>query len=454
MFSNLRMHFVGIGGVGMSGLAEAYHRLGAIVTGSDTQLSATTRRLQSLGIQVYEGHKADHVGENVDVVVYSSAIPENNAELLEARRRKIPLIARAEALAHLMYLRRSVAIAGTHGKTTTTSLMAEVMIQAGLEPIVVVGGRLIRFDSTAFVGGGEWLVAEADESDRSFLHLRPEIAIITNVDNDHLDFYGSFNNLLDAFYEFALKIPFYGFVMYCADDPWLQRLFEQFPKRAFSYGKHYRADFVLEILDKQVFQIKHKDKILGPFKVNLWGEHNLYNSGAVVSVGYLLGISNDVMARALAQFQGVERRMEPLINWDGDLEVFSDYAHHPTEIQATINAFRDRYPDRMLWVVFQPHRYSRTRLCWDQFLTAFKGVNKLYITDIYPAGEAPLPYISGERMAQEVKYPNEVYYFPIDKIKHVMNDFKSQSQPGVLIFMGAGDIHRKAKAFINEICGR
>ena len=363
-----KVHFIGIGGIGMCGLAELLHNLGAQVTGSDASENPHTVRLKQMGIPVAYGHAADNLGD-CDVVVFSSAVKENNVEYSAARKRKIPLIRRAEALAQIMNLKRGIAVAGTHGKTTTTSLTASIFLAAGLDPTIIVGGRLDIIKSTAQLGQGEWLVAEADESDGSFTHLSPETVIITNIDNDHLDHYRTIENLEAAFLDFAARIPFYGAAIVCGDDERVRRLFSRFGKRWISYGLNADNDYVLKKVNGH-WQALHGDQVVMEFDCAMPGTHNALNALAASLAAQHAGIGFDVAAQAVAGFQGVDRRFQHKASVRG-IDFYDDYGHHPTEIRAVLSGVKEKFPQHRLVTVFQPHRYSRTQLCWNDFLTCF-----------------------------------------------------------------------------------
>lgn len=433
-----KFHFVGVGGIGMCGLAELLHNMGAQVSGSDLSENANTEHLKQIGVKVFRGHLAENVGA-VDVVVFSSAVKDTNPEIQEARAKKIPLIPRAEALAEIMRLKRGVAVAGTHGKTTTTSMAGAIFLAAQVQPTIVVGGRFDLIKSTALLGNGEWLVAEADESDGSFSKLSPEMAIITNIDSDHLDHYKSFENLQKAFVSFAQKVPFYGKCIVCGDDPQVRGLFETFPKRIIFYGFDEKNDFVLKG-EKGKYELFENTltarKKLGEFELKVPGRHNALNAVAALVCGLQAGFSFEICKAGLAKFEGVDRRFHFKGERSGIL-VYDDYGHHPTEVKATLQAFREKFPERRLVVYFQPHRYSRTESCWHEFTTCFNQCDRLILTDIYPAGEAPIAGITSERLSQEVKQ-DDVHYMP--KSQGMAAEIASQLKTGdVFITLGAGD---------------
>jgi len=440
-----KIHFVGIGGVGMSGIAELFHAIGAKVTGSDISDGLAIEHLRNLGIEVFIGHDASHVVD-VDVLVYSSAVNKVNPELTQAVKLGVPIIPRAEALAELMRLKRGIAIAGSHGKTTTTSFTSQIFLQSGRRPTVVVGGKLRSINSGAQFGDGDWLIAEADESDGSFSKLSPEIAVVTNIDNDHLDYFKNFDNLKEAFYQFALRVPFYGFVLYCGDAPYLRDIFAHFPKRAFSYGFEDGNHFLVKSR-RHDYEIFFMGQSLGCFTPPLLGDHNILNATASLVVALRSGIPFEAAAEALSKFSGVERRLHHL-GTGGGVEYYTDYAHHPTEIRACIQAFEQMYPLRRLVIAFQPHRYSRTELCWNEFKSCFEGAHLTMVTDIYPAGEKPINGISSQFLVAAVGSSN-VTYIPKENLSAALS---SQCRPNdVIVFMGAGDIYKMSKDILPEL---
>ncbi len=400
------IHFVGIGGIGMCGIAELLHDQGYRITGSDLCEGTTTDRLRALGVEVTSGHDARHVGE-ADVVVVSSAIRPTNAEVQEARRRGIPVIPRAEMLAELMRLQDGIAVAGTHGKTTTTSLIAHVLERAGVDPTVVIGGRLARAErrSGARLGGGDFLVAEADESDGSFLRLQPVIAVVTNIEPEHLDHYGSMEALREAFVRFANQIPFFGLCVLGLDHPGVQELLPRLSRRWTSTGFSPQAFWGASEPELHPggtrFEVRRGDEALGRVELPLVGRHNVQNALAALAVADEVGVPFDIARDALAVFPGVERRFEIRGEVDG-VRVIDDYGHHPTEIRATLAAARAVHPGRIV-VVFQPHRYTRTRDLFDDFATAFHDADLLVVTEIHAAGEPKLPGVEAAALAQAIR---------------------------------------------------
>jgi UDP-N-acetylmuramate--alanine ligase len=400
-----RLHFVGIGGIGMSGIAEVLLTLGYDVRGSDLQMSPAAKRLAGMGVKIFIGHAIAHVGD-ADVLVTSTAVRPLNPEVLEAKRRGIPVIRRAEMLAELMRLKYGIAVAGTHGKTTTTSLVATILAQGGFDPTIVIGGRLKSISTNARLGAGEYLVAEADESDGTFLRLIPTIAVVTNIDLDHLDHWrGGLPQILDAFTDFVNKVPFYGAAILCHDHPNVQTLLPRLEKRYLTYGLSPQATFSAD--DVQVkegamaFTVKRQGELLGRVQVGLAGRHNVQNALASIAVAEEVGVPFDVTAKALRDFEGIARRFEVKGEVAGVL-VVDDYGHHPTEIRVTLEAAKEAYARRLV-VAFEPHRYSRTRDLLDDFAQAFNISNVLLITDIYAAGESPLPGIGGAELCEVVR---------------------------------------------------
>ncbi|MES3038130.1 MAG: UDP-N-acetylmuramate--L-alanine ligase [Bdellovibrionota bacterium] len=438
--NQIKFHFVGIGGIGMCGLAELFHTMGAPVSGSDIGENGNTQRLKSLGIKVQIGHKAENV-TGADVVVFSSAISFGNPEMMEARSLGIPLIPRAEALAEIMRLKRGIAIAGTHGKTTTTSLVASAFLANNMNPTIVVGGRFDRINSTAKLGDGEWLIAEADESDGSFQKLTPEISIITNVDSDHLDYYKSFENLQKAFIEFANRIPFYGKCIVCGDDAQTRSLFDNFSKKMIFYGFDSKNDYILEKV-KDAYQITEHDPIakentvVGSFKLQLPGRHYALNALAAVLAANAAGIEWKDACKGVETFEGVDRRFQFKGEAKG-ISIYDDYGHHPTEVRVTLEAFREKFPDRRIVVLFQPHRYSRTETCWHEFTQCFTLADKVILTDIYAAGENSIPGITGKRLVEDIKHKDKTYVPRQGAIHEQI--FADLKKGDVFLTLGAGD---------------
>jgi UDP-N-acetylmuramate--alanine ligase len=399
------IHFVGIGGVGMSGIAEVLANLGYRVSGTDLKESETTRRLTQLGCRCSLGHRAEAV-HGADVVVISSAVPPTNPEVVEARRHGTPVIARAEMLAELMRMKYGVAVAGSHGKTTTTSMVAAVLHAAGLDPTAVIGGKVNALGAHARLGEGDLLVAEADESDGSFLKLTPTVAVVTNIDPEHLDHYGDVAALERAFIDFINKVPFFGLAVLCLDHPTIQGLLPQIEKRHATYGLASQADYRARELSfdgmTSRFVAVHRGEVLGPVEVRMPGAHNVLNALAVLAVSDFLGIPFDVYRRALAEFSGVQRRFTVRGEERGVL-VVDDYGHHPAEVRATLAAARAAFPSRRLVVAFQPHRYSRTRDLLEEFSRSFYDADCLLLTEVYAAGEEPIAGADGAALFEAVR---------------------------------------------------
>ncbi len=438
--SKSKFHFIGIGGIGMCGLAEVLHNMGAKVTGSDLAENANTIHLKEIGISVFKGHSADHVGE-ADVVVYSSAVQFGNPEIAEARSREIPLIPRAEALAEIMHLQRGIAVAGTHGKTTTTSMVASILLTANSSPTIVIGGRFSAIKSSAQLGEGEWLVAEADESDGSFNRLSPELAVITNIDSDHLDHYKSFDNLVKAFSDFALRLPFYGACVACGDDPHVRKALDNYPKRVYYYGFNAKNDFVIKGSNShyEIFKfdrIKQTHQKWSEMDLKIPGKHNALNATAAFITGWLAGYSVDICKKGIAAFEGVDRRFQFKGEKNG-IRVYDDYGHHPTEVSAVLDAFKEKYPLNRLVVYFQPHRFSRTQSCWIEFTKCFQQADYLLVTDVYAAGESPIPGVNTKKLVEEIKHEKKFY---LPKNNQEVDQILVQLKKGdVFVTLGAGD---------------
>ena len=422
----------------MCGLAELLHNLGAQVTGSDAFENAQTTRLRGLGLKVTIGHDEPNLGD-CEVVVYSSAVREDNVEFAAARRLKIPLIRRAEALADIMTLKRGIAVAGTHGKTTTTSLTASVFLRAKLDPTIIVGGRLDVIKSTAQLGQGEWLIAEADESDGSFTHLSPEVVILTNIDNDHLDYYKTFENLQNAFLDFAGRIPFYGVAIVCGDDKTLSQVFKRFGKRWISYGIEATNDYVLK-REVDHWTVTSEGQKVGVLRPAMPGRHNALNALAAILAGMQAGVSFADGAAAVAEFGGVDRRFQHKATIRG-IDFYDDYGHHPTEIRAVLSGVKEKFPSRRLVTIFQPHRFSRTQLCWNEFRTCFGDTDELVLLDIYPAGEVPVEGVSSPRLATEIDHGACRYLSRVEDPS--LAGVRDMLKPGdIVLTLGAGDISR------------
>ncbi len=450
MFGRIkRIHFVGVGGAGMSGIALLLKNLGFEVSGSDIQASEVTERLMREGIKVFIGHQAENCTD-AEVVVFSTAVADDNPELVFARAHGIPVIRRAEMLAELMRLKFSIAISGSHGKTTTTSLVTHVLTRAGLDPTAVIGGRIVGAETGARLGQSEYLVAEADESDRSFVLLYPSIAVVTNIEPEHLDYYKNIQDLKKEFLRFVNRVPFYGSVILCMDSPAVRSFRNRVSRRVVTYGIDTEADFTIRDLQlyrfSSAFTVVYDGKEIGRFSLAMAGRHNVQNALAAIAVGVELGIDFVTIEQALATFTGVHRRLEKKGDVNG-IEVFDDYGHHPTEIRVTIEALRHAYPERRILVVFQPHRYTRTKLLAEEFGTAFDRADELVITEIYAAAEPPIPGVDEGLIVNAVRRRGRaglaVHHIP--KLNEVPNFISGQLKRGdVVLTLGAGSITKLA----------
>ncbi len=448
------IHFVGIGGIGMSGIAELLLNLGYKVSGSDLKASDLTRRLQRLGGVIYEGHAAHQI-KGADVVVISSAVRPDNPEVREAKKASIPVIPRAEMLAELMRLKYSVAVAGAHGKTSTTSLVASVLAAGGLDPTVVIGGKLKGIGSNALLGKGEFIVAEADESDGSFLKMAPTIAVVTNIDREHLDFYADLAAIQEAFLTFLHRIPFYGLAVLCLDNEPVQSLIPRMEKRFTTYGMSVQADFKAKEVAfdglKSRFWVFHKEKTLGRIVLNLPGTHNVSNALAAVAVGMELGIDFEKIQNALASAKGVQRRLE-IKGEAGGVTVVDDYGHHPTEIKTTLDAVKRCWPGRRTVVVFQPHRFTRTRALFDDFTRAFYQSDVLLVLPVYAASEPEIEGVSGRRLSEGIRAHGhkEVHY--VSDLEGVPERLEALLKPGdLLLTLGAGDVYKAGEKILERL---
>lgn len=437
----------------MSGIAEVLLNMGYCVTGSDLSHSETVKRLEGIGGKIFIGHHPSNVGQ-AQVVVVSSAVSPNNPEVLAARERLIPVIPRAAMLAELMRLKYGVAIAGAHGKTTTTSLVASVLAEGGLDPTAVIGGKLNRFGSHAKLGQGDLLVAEADESDGSFLRLSPTIAVVTTIDREHLDFYRDLDQIQGAFLDFLNKVPFYGLAVVCLDEEPIQQIIPQLNVRHLTYGMTPQADLVASDIDlrgwESEFTVHFHRKSLGRFRLALPGLHNIDNALAAIAVGLELEVGLPAIQKALAEFGGVERRFH-LVGERRGVIIVDDYGHHPTEIKATLAAAKSGFHQRLV-VIFQPHRYSRTRDLLKEFGTAFNQADRLILTEIYPAGESPLEGISGQSVYDQVKQHGHKDVLFIPSHDAILDQVVSTVRPGDMILtLGAGDIWKIGKAVLERL---
>ena len=449
-----RVHFIGIGGVGMSGIAEVLCTLGYQVSGSDNADNAVTRRLASLGASISKGHAAANVLD-ADCIVVSSAIKPDNPELQEAHAQRIPVVQRAEMLAELMRFRRGIAVAGTHGKTTTTSLTASVLAEGGLDPTFVIGGQLLAAGANARLGGGQWLVAEADESDGSFLRLSPAVAIVTNIDADHLENYGGdFEQVKRAFSEFLHRLPFYGLAVLCIDDAEVAVLAANTSRHVVTYGFAEHADVRAEEVSQQGGRMHYTlclpDGSRTACTLALPGKHNVQNALAASAVAWQLGVANDAIARALQNFAGIGRRFNQLaklpLATGGDVVLVDDYGHHPKELAAVFEAARGGWADKRLVVAFQPHRYSRTRDLFDEFAAVLSTVDALVLTEVYPAGEAPIAGADAKSLARSIRTRGRVDPVVVGSAGELADALAGVLRDGdLLLMMGAGDIGAAAQ---------
>ncbi len=455
-----RIHFVGIGGIGMSGIAEVLLNLGFNVSGSDLKGSPVTQRLAKLGARITEGHAPGNV-QDAQVVVVSSAVPPGNPEVAEAERLQIPVIPRAEMLAELMRLKFSVAVAGAHGKTTVTSMIAIMLTQARMDPTAVIGGRLDVFDSSARLGKSELMVVEADESDRSFLYLLPTLAVVTNIDREHLDHYGDLEEIASAFVSFMNRVPFYGAIIACLDPvaatgAQLRTLLPRLRRRVITYGIEPGADVSgsgIELTPEgAIFEAAIKGRRLGRFSIHAPGRHNVQNALAAVAVGLELDLTADQIRDGLEHFRGADRRFQVKARWNG-VTVVDDYGHHPTEIRATLEAARALGARRIL-AIFQPHRYTRTRFLMDDFARGFEGCERVYVMDIYPASEQPIPGITSERLVERMQELGFTRVRLAGSEQAVVQEVLAEARPGDLVLtIGAGSVWKVADALAAAMHG-
>ncbi len=451
MFKKIqKLHFVGIGGIGMSGIAELLINLGYHVSGSDLKGSAVTDRLCALGGKIHIGHSAANIS-GANVVIISSAVRADNIEVIEARKQQIPIIPRAEMLAELMRLKYGIAVAGSHGKTTTTSMIATVLVNGGFDPTAVIGGRLNAFGSNAKLGKGDFLVAEADESDGSFLKLSPAIAVVTNIDREHLDYYANLNEIHDAFAAFANKVPFYGTAVLCSDDPGVRAIIPRIERRIVTYGISDGADLAATQIEFQDFgascQIRYMESPLGVLRLHIPGNHGILNALAAVATGIELEVPFDKIAAALESFQNADRRFQVKGNKNGVL-VIDDYGHHPTEIIATLSAVRQASSRRIV-AVFQPHRYTRVQALEEDFAGAFHDADLLVVLPIYAAGEQPIDGVTAENLAARIKklgHPNTVFAGDFSGASEILKDTLREGD--LLLTLGAGDVWKVGEEYL------
>ncbi len=439
------IHFVGIGGIGMSGIAELLLNLGYKVSGSDLKSSDITRRLKKLGGTIYQGHQEDHIA-GADVVVISSAVKADNPEVLAAGRASIPVIPRAEMLAELMRLKYSIAVSGAHGKTSTTSIIASVLEQGGLDPTVVIGGRLISKGTNAVLGKGDFIVAEADESDGSFLKFTPTIAVVTNIDREHLDFYKDLDDIKNVFLDFIHRIPFYGLCVLCLDNEAIQDIIPGIRKRFTTYGMNSQADLTAREITctgaTTLFKVYYNNDMLGEITLNLPGKHNINNALSSIAVGIELGISFDVIKTALETHKGVARRLEKKGVVQG-ITVMDDYGHHPTEIKTTLSAVRESWPEKRIVVAFQPHRFTRTNALFSEFSRAFYQSDILLVLPIYAAGESEIEGITARTLADAIRAHGHKNVILADNVKKTAAQLKELlKKDDIFLTMGAGDVYK------------
>ncbi len=455
-----RIHFIGIGGIGMSAIASVLNAIGFEITGSDIYENEKTKSLINSGIKIYYGHDASNIKEGTLAVVNSTAISGTNQEMIQAKKFRIPIVGRGEMLAELMRLRKGIAISGAHGKTTTTSLVCQIMRNTEYSPICIIGGNHFNLKSNACFKNleSEYLVCEADESDGSFLHLSPVYNIVTNIDNDHLDYYGNIENIREAFLNFINKVPFYGASFICFENEDLRNLSDRVNKRFFSYGFSKDYDYyvaresIKNINDNTCFTVFYRGESLGEFEFKLIGEHNILNALAAVALSHHLDIDLDSIKSSLLSFEGVDRRLNILYS-DKDYKFFDDYAHHPTEIMATLKSLKNVYADRRIIAIFQPHRYSRTELLLAEFAAAFGDSDVVIITDIYAAGEKPIKNVTGEGFASAVKdfHDNVIYVKDMADIASTLDTLKRSGD--VMITLGAGNIVDMGRAYVTRVFG-
>jgi UDP-N-acetylmuramate--alanine ligase len=463
MFAKIQqIHFVGIGGIGMSGIAEVLLNLGYKVSGSDLKSSGVTQRLAGMGAAVFEGHRAENIA-GAEVVVTSSAIAAENPEVVEAHNLHVPVIQRAEMLAELMRLKYGIAIAGMHGKTTTTSMVAAVLAAGGLDPTVVVGGRVDAMGSNARLGKSQYLVAEADESDRSFLKLSPILSVVTNIDREHMDCYRNMRDVKKTFLEFMDRVPFYGMVVACNDDPLLRRLLPEVQRRTVTYGTKRGSDFWIKPGETGAnpgpggdsrplsrFRVSYRKKDLGDFTLHVPGVHNVLNATAAIAVGVGLDVGVEAIRAALDQFRGVDRRFQLRGQWAG-VSVIDDYGHHPTEIKATLSAAR-QCGFRKVHVVFQPHRYTRTRDLIEEFTTAFGDADSLFVLDIYAASEKPIEGISGDGLARTIRETGGRTVQYVSSFADAASSAAAVAEDGDMILtLGAGSVSQLGPMILEKL---
>lgn len=430
----------------MCGLAELLHNSGSFVTGSDLQEGPEVSRLKKLGIPIFIGHSASHLNKKLDIVVYSNAVKKENVEVKEANKRGLPVIHRAEALAEMMRLKQGIVVAGSHGKTTTTAFLAGVFSHAGLSPTVVAGGRLDLFQSTARLGKSEWFIAESDESDGSFHHLFPELLVLTNIDDDHLDFYGSLDEMKKNFSDFLKKIPFYGSVIACGDCENVREILkEDFTRKCWFYGVSKHNDFILK-KEKDFYSVFYKGKKWGDLDLHLKGEYNALNALGALVCSWGAGLKKEDIFKGLKDFQGVKRRREKKGEKGGAI-FFDDYAHHPTEIIAVLKSLKEQFPNRRIVSLFQPHRYTRFKNCWTRFLKCFSSADKLFVLPVYPAGEKALKGYDSKSFVEQSPHPDINFLDEKNAISVLSKELKNGD---VFITLGAGSVYRYAETLLSQ----
>ena len=444
---NKNIHFIGIGGIGMCGLAELLYNSGCYVTGSDLQEGAEVLRLKQIGIPIFIGHDSSHLDQKTDIVVYSSAIKKDNVELQEAKNRSLPVIHRGEALAEMMRLKQGIVVAGSHGKTTTTAFLASIFFNAGKSPTVVAGGRLDLFQSTAHLGNSKWFIAESDESDGSFHHLFPELTVLTNIDDDHLDFYGSLVEIKKNFYDFLKKIPFYGAVVACGDCKNVREVLgNNFSRKLYLYGFSEDNDFILKKSSSQ-YKVFYKGKEWGQLDIPLKGDYNALNALGALVCSWLATLKKEDIFKGLKEFTGVKRRREFKGEKKGCL-FYDDYAHHPTELSALLASLKEEFKDRRIMALFQPHRYTRFKNCWERFLTCFSDADKLFVLPVYSAGEKALKNFDSNNFIRQIKHPSAHLLDEKNYISILSKDIK---QGDLFISLGAGSVYRYTEKLLSQI---
>ncbi len=452
------IHFIGIGGAGMSGIAEVFHNLGYVISGSDVQENTLIRHLKGLGITITLGHQATNI-KDCHVVVVSTAIQADNPEVVAAREQRIPVVRRAEMLAELMRFRRGIAVAGTHGKTTTTSLCASVLVQGGLDPTYVIGGKLNSSGRHAELGASDYLVAEADESDASFLYLQPMIAIVTNIDQDHLSTYeNDFDRLKQTFVDFLHHLPVYGLAILCIDDPVVREILPQIARPVLTYGKSETADLHISDVEPQgsrtLFSVRFPNGEQEHIALNLAGWHNVLNATAALALGWELDVEKDLMQQALAEFKGIGRRFQITEHLDigsNTVRLIDDYGHHPNEIRATLQAVQSAWPDQPVTVVFQPHRYSRTRDLFEDFAQVLSAVDRLIVLEVYPAGEKPIQGADSRALCRAVRNRGRIDPVFVENLKELYNVLaRVVEDDDIVVTLGAGSIGAFAAELVSE----